>query len=246
MRIYASINELIKLIKFLKPIVRNQKVLLVGSAPFSNFNSYHPGMKVININGSSYRNSELGIHKTDITFLDCEVLDPTINGVKENRRELFENRIITATNLGILVQTQSNDSTGGDPNAYGLRFDNNLWMNRFTRRLLLLLLCRNFYIESNRKSLLSTGGIALATVALLKPKSITLSGFSFFKSINAEDPPKAYNSERQSSFTDLNDTRSHSSADSFLISFLSLRDGNIFSKDRDLLPLIHNWGTKNE
>ena len=245
-RIYASINELIKVVKFLKPIVRNQEVLLVGSAPFSNFNSYHPSMKVININGSGFRNSGLGINETDITFLDCEVLDPTINSVKENRRELFENRILTAANLGILVQSQSNDSTGGDPDAYGLCFDSNLWMNRFTRRLLLILLCRNFHIESSRKSILSTGGVALATVALLKPKSITLTGFSFFKSINAEDPPKAYNVEKQSSFTDLEDTRSHSSADSFLISFLSLRDGNIFSKDKDLLPLIHNWGTENE
>ena len=245
-RIHASINELVKVVKFLKPIVKNQEVLVVGSAPFSNFNSYHPGMKVINVNGSRFRNSGLGINKTDVTFLDCEVLDPKINRVKENRRELFENRILTAANLGILVQSQSNDSTGGDPNAYGLSFDCNLWMNRFTRRLLLLLLCRNFHLESNRKSVLSTGGIALATVALLKPKSITLTGFSFFKSINSEDPPKAYNLDIQSSFDDLEDTRSHSSADSFLISFLSLRDGNIFSRDKDLLPLIHNWGSQNE
>ncbi len=245
-RIYRSINELIKLVKLLNPIIRNQEILLVGSAPFSDFNSYHLGMKVININGSGFRNSGLGINETDVTFLDCEVLDPKINSVKENRRELFENQILTAANLGILVQTQSNDSTGGDPNAYGLSFDTNLWMDRFTRRLLLILLCRNFHIESRRKSVLSTGGIALATVALLKPKSITLTGFSFFKSINAEDPPKAYNLDIKSTFTDLEDTRSHSSADSFLISFLSLRDGNIFSTDRDILPLIHNWGTQNE
>ena len=245
-KICASIYELMKIIKILKPIVRNQEVLLVGSAPSSNLNSYHPGMKVVNVNGSGFRNSGLGINKTEITFLDCEVLDPTINRVKETRRELFENRILTAANLGILVQSQSNDSAGGDPDAYGLRYDDNLWMNRFTRRLLLLLLCRNFHVESSRKSILSTGGIALATVALLKPKSITLTGFSFFKSINAEDPPRAYDLEKQSTFTDLEDTRSHSSADSFLISFLSLRDGNLFSKDKDLLPLIYNWGTRNE
>ena len=244
-RIYKSINELIKVVKLLRPIVKNQDVLLIGSAPFSNFNSYHPGMKVVNINGSGFRNSGLGINKTDITFLDCEVLDPKINSIKENRRELFENQIITNANLGILVQSQSNDSAGGDPNAYGLRFECNIWMNRFTRRLLLILLCRNFHIEFNRKSLLSTGGIALATIALLKPKSITLSGFSFFKSLNAETP-KAYHLEIQSSFTDLEDTRTHSSADSFLISYLSLRDGNIFSRDKDLLPLIHNWGTQND
>jgi hypothetical protein len=243
-RLYSSVNELVRVIRILRPIIRNREVLLIGSAPFSIFNSYHPGMKVVNINGSCYRNRGMGILKADVTFLDYEVLDPTINDVKENRRELIENGILSSTNLGILVQTQSNDSTGGDPSAYDLCFDNKLWMNRLTRRLLLFLLCRNFHIESGKKSILSTGGLALATVAFLKPKSITLTGFSFFKSIYASDPPKAYNLEKHLIYSDLEDTRSHSSADSFLISFLSLRNENIFSKDKDLLPLINNWGTK--
>lgn len=238
-------GELIKIVNCLKPIIKNQEVLLVGSAPFSAFNSYHPGMKVININGSGYRNKEIGNIKVDITLLDCEVLDPKINKVKENRKEIIENGILTEINLGVLIQTQSNNSPGGRPSDYNLFFDRELLMSRLTRRLILFLLFRNFRIESNRQSLLSTGGIALATVALLKPKKISLTGFSFFKSIDVDDPPKVYNMEQQSIQFNLQDTRSHSSADSFLISYLSLRDGNIFSEDRDLLPLVNNWGTNN-
>jgi hypothetical protein len=244
-KLVVSIFELAKLMFTLKPIVKNQEILLVGSSPVFDYAGYRPEMKVVNINGSSYRNQALGIRRVDVTFLDCEVLDPMVNTRKASRSELFSKGILTKSNLGALVQTQSNDSVGGDPGEYGLSFENHLFVSRFTRRLILFCIFHNFRVEANRNSLLSTGGLALATIACLKPKTITLTGFSFFKAHASENPPKAYDFIDDSKKLKLNDTRSHSLADSLLISFLSLKNGNVYTDDLDLLPLINNWGTRN-
>jgi hypothetical protein len=241
----ASILELAKLIRTIKPIVRNQDILLVGSSPVVDFVDYRSEMKVVNVNGSSYRNEAIGIRRIDVTFLDCEVLDPAVNTKKANRSELFSKGILEKNDLGALVQTQSNDSLGGNPSDYNLKYGNHLFVSRFTRRLILFFIFHNFRVEKNRNSILSTGGIALAVIAFFKPKTITLTGFSFFKDIALEDPPKAYDLEVQAKNLKFNDTRSHSLADSLLISYLSLKRGNLLTNDLDLLPLVNNWGTRN-
>ena len=81
-------------------------------------------------------------------------------------------------------------------------------------------------------------------MAIFKPKSIYLTEFSLFKRQNSDDPPHFYDDTLITNYNELTDTRSHSLADSLLISSLSVRGTRIETDDRDLKPLVSNWGSR--
>jgi len=235
-------NLVIKLLKIRK-LIAGQDIMIVGSSPFSDFRRYQDNMTIINLNGSAGRNKISNIPGPAITFLDYEYVDPKALREKENRRIVWDKHILAGANLGFVILTQSNSSKGGNLGDLTDDFEAVINLSKRWRRWLVLLASRNSSLEKKRAGYLSTGGLALAFVSLFSPSSIYLTGFSFFKDYAADVAPHFYDNE-DTYARELEDTRSHSLADSLLISTLTLRGLRIVSDDKDLKPLLSNWGVK--
>ena len=228
----------------IRKLLKGQRVMIVGSSPFSDFRRFERDMTVINLNGSIARNIPAGIPETHLTFLDFEIVDPKINREKMNRSEVISKGILKDKELGYVILTQSNSSKGGDLSLVANNYKKSIYVGKKLRRLLVLLVTKNLSLENRKEGKLSTGGFAIAFVSAFKPKTIYLTGFSFFKHEESEDPPHFYDENFVLDDRDLKDTRSHSLADSLLISSLAVKGVSIESDDKDLKPLISNWGTK--
>jgi len=218
--------------------------MIVCSSPFSDFRRFTSDMTVVNLNGSIARNSPAGIPESHFTFLDLEIVDPLINREKMNRREIISKGILKEVALGYVILTQSNSSKGGDLSLVAGNYTKSIFIGKKLRRLIVLSVSKNLNLDKRRDGKLSTGGFAIAFVAAFRPKSIYLTGFSFFKLQNSDDPPHFYDKNLLLDDRELTDTRSHSLADSLLISSLAVKGLAMESDDRDLKPLISNWGTR--
>lgn len=218
--------------------------MIVGSSPFSDFRRFASDMIIVNLNGSVSRNFPAGIPHPHITFLDFELVDPAINSTKENRRQIIEMGILKNNYLGYVILTQSNSSKGGDLNLVTQNYKRSLRTGKRLRRLIVLAVSRNLSLDKRREGKLSTGGFAVACVALCRPQSIYLTGFSFFKPQELENQPHSYDKVLASEDSSWIDTSSHSLADSLLISSLAVKGIVFQSDDKDLRPLISNWGIK--
>lgn len=218
--------------------------MIVGSSPFSDFRRFASDMIIVNLNGSISRNVPGGIPYPHITFLDFELVDPATNSTKKNRSQIIEKEILKNNYLGYVILTQSNSSKGGDLNLVTQNYKRSLRIGKRLRRLIVLTVSRNLSLDKRGEGKLSTGGFAVACVALCRPQSIYLTGFSFFKSQESEDPPHSYDKDLASGSASWIDTRSHSLADSLLISSLAVQGVVFQSDDKDLRPLISNWGLK--
>lgn len=228
----------------IRELVKGQKVMIVGSSPFSDFRRFEKDMTVVNLNGSISRNIAAGIPETHITFLDFEIVDPRVNREKMNRSEIISKGILKDAELGYVILTQSNSSKGGDLSLVANNYKKSIYIGKKLRRLIVLLVTKNLSLDNRKDGKLSTGGFAIAFVAAFKPETIYLTGFSFFKNRESDDPPHFYDDKLVLDERALKDTRSHSLADSLLISSLAVKGVSIESDDRDLKPLISNWGTK--
>jgi len=228
----------------IRRLIKGQKVMIVGSSPFSDFRLFTSDMTVVNLNGSAARNSIAGIPESHFTFLDFEIVDPLINREKINRREIISKGILKEAALGYVILTQSNSSKGGDLSLVAGNYIKSIYVGRKLRRLIVLFASKNLSLDNRKDGQLSTGGFAIAFVAAFRPKSIYLTGFSFFKHPDSDDPPHFYDGNLMLDDRELTDTRSHSLADSLLISSLAVKGMALESDDRDLKPLISNWGTR--
>ena len=226
----------------LRRIIKNQEVMIIGSSPFSDFRRYKEGMIIVNLNGSVARNKSYGLPSPVITFLDFEIVDQATQIEKKNRKEIIQNSLLLGVNLGYVILTQSNSSRGGDLQEITNDFKQVIKISKKLRRWIVLFASRNLLLEKKRDGLLSTGGFALSFISLLSPKLIYLSGFSLYKDLESDDPPHFYDVGEKLDASKLEGTRSHSLADSLLISILALRGLIIITDDRDIKPLISNWG----
>jgi hypothetical protein len=247
MRILAHVKNFLALIadlKTIKNLIKDRRVMIVGSSPFSDFRRFTPDMTIVNLNGSISRNAPGGVPFPHISFLDFELVDPAINTTKKNRSQIIEKEILKNNNLGYVILTQSNSAKGGDLNLVAKNYKRSLRIGKRLRRFIVMIVSRNLSLEKRRDGKLSTGGFAIACVALCRPQSIYLTGFSLFKSQKSEDPPHSYDENLATDSSSWIDTRSHSLADSLLISSLAIKGIVFLSDDKDLRPLISNWGFK--
>jgi hypothetical protein len=241
---FKRVLALIVDLRIIKNYIENRRVMIVGSSPFSDFRRFTSDMTIINLNGSISRNVPGGIPYPHITFLDFELVDPATNSTKENRSQIIEKEILKNNDLGYVILTQSNSSKGGDLDLVTKNYNRSLKIGKRLRRLIVIIVSKNLSLDKRKNGKLSTGGFAIACVALCRPQSIYLTGFSFFKSQESEDPPHYYDGDLVSDSSSWIDTRSHSLADSLLISSLAVKGIVFFSDDKDLRPLISNWGIK--
>jgi len=232
--------------KKISPAIKNRDVFIVGSGPNLKLDMYNENMQIICINGSAAQPQLQKMQPPNLTFLDNELLDLVVNKIKNSRSEIINDKLLKNLDLGIVISTQSNNSLGGPLDQLESKWIDHITTDKKFRKQLCKKLTKQSNLETSRRGILSTGGFALAFVVYFGAKSVLMSGFSFYKSPTKDDSDKFYkerNSISSMTFESGIDTRSHSLADSFLISCLVLMGFKIESNDTDLLPILHNWGS---
>ena len=124
-------------------------------------------------------------------------------------------------------------------------------IHRFTRKIVINSVIKNNQLDYKNSSLISTGAFACALCFYLDAEEVVISGFSFLKEENLY-PPSFYktnelkftNNINENSYSKI-DTRSHSLADSCLISTLVINGRKIKTNEKQILPLTQNWGNNN-
>jgi len=203
-------------------------------------------MQIICINGSPAQPLLKDIKSPAITFFDNELLNLTVNKTKASRSEIVHGKLLKNLDLGVVVTTQSNSFSGGPIDQLEAIWTNRLSTDKKFRKSLCKHLKMQPNLEGSSMGILSTGGFALAFLTFFGAKSISMSGFTFYKSPHKDDSEKFYKistiEQKFSKNANRDDTRSHSLSDSNLISSLVLMGYKINSNDSDLLPILHNWG----
>jgi hypothetical protein len=234
--------------------VRGKDCFVLGSGPSPNISLFDPEMVVVSVNGSYANGKMLGLPQPVLTVVDYELLDPSVNIGKETRRVVVEERLLKGLHLGALVAVQSNSSRGGSPSSLQATYDRFLQIRKEHRRAIVHHVTGANLLENHVRGLTSTGAFCVALCAYGGARSVTFAGFSLFKSVHDEVEPHYY-LEKGLDFRvsgnpqDIEmlgneelDSRNHSLADCCLISQLVLNGHQIFTREKDFLPLIQNWG----
>jgi hypothetical protein len=233
----------IKIIRNSTNIFRSTDVLVLGSAPHPDLPEFAENMLLVCCNGSAANAKRLGLKGPAMTVVDFELIDPKIAFSKSVRSDILKSKILADLNLGILVATQSNYTAGGSPEILGARYDRYVSIDRFARRKILDVVSGTDKLERDaRVSLCSTGAFAVALSLFLGARSVSIAGFTHL--MGSDDDGQIHFYDAYSKSTAVLNTRNHSMADSALIS-LSVINGHIIrTRERDLLPLVQNWGNK--
>jgi len=233
------INSIQKSIKVLKHV----DILVLGSAPHPVLPGLAKDMILVCCNGSAANAKRLGLKEPAMTVVDFELIDPKIAFSKNVRSDILKSKILEDLHLGILVATQSNDTAGGSPEILGARYERYISIDRVARRKILDVVSGADKLERDtRVSLCSTGAFAVALSLFLGARSVTLAGFTHVMS--SEDDVQNHFYDASSKPTGELDTRDHSMADSALIALSVINGYKIRTRERDLLPLVQNWGNK--
>lgn len=245
-KILSAPNEIRQLYK-LKNKVEGKKAFILGSAPNPNLDLYNQQDTLVSVNASAANAKKLGLKDPDITVVDFELINQHVAFNKGVRAVIVKNNYLRNINLGSLVAAQSNNTLLGDPNILNANFRDFLTLHKFTRKLILNKVCKNNKLEETDTSIPSTGAFACALCFFLGAKEIIISGFSFLKKENShpafyETEDKYYTTNTDFISSDKIDTRSHSLADSNLITSLAIDGREIKTLEREILPLIQNWG----
>jgi len=233
----------IKTIRNSTNVFRSTDVLVLGSAPHPALPEFAEDMLLVCCNGSAANAKRLGLKGPAMTVVDFELIDPKIAFSKSVRSDILTSKILADLHLGILVATQSNSTAGGAPEILGARYDRYVSIDRFARRKILDVVSGTDKLERDaRFSLCSTGAFAVALSLFLGARSVSIAGFTL--AMSPDDDAQMHFYDASSKPTGERDTRNHSMADSALIA-LSVINGHIIrTRERDLLPLIQNWGNK--
>ena len=223
-------------------LLHGEDCFILGSARCPDISLYKTKMKIVTVNGSGANSFNLGLSPITLTIVDNELLDPDINITKESRKFIIENKILKNINLGKLFSVQSNLSIGGNPEILESQYSNFEILNKFICKIISKKVTNTNLINSNIHNLPSTGFFAMAICFWLGAKSVTLAGFSFYTSSIPNFSNYFYLNQNDDIKLNYLDTRSHSLADSMLLGLLIQNGYNIFSKEKDLLPLLSNWG----
>lgn len=236
----ARINKILESIDALK----DSDVLVLGSAPHPVLPECAEDMLLVCCNGSAANAKRLGMKSPVLTVVDFELIDPDIAFSKSVRSDIIKGKILADLHLGILVATQSNSAIGGAPEILGAHYDRYTSIDQLARRKILNVVTGTDKLERDvRLSLCSTGAFAVALSLFLGARSVSISGFTYLMSADGGAQMHFYDEPSKASSGEW-DTRNHSMADSALI-VLSVINGHIIrTRERDLLPLVQNWGNK--
>jgi len=209
--------------------------LVLGAAPNPVLPKNFQEISLICCNGSASNAADLSLQLPVITVVDYELIDDYESKAKDVRSAVIESGRLRGLHLGNLVATQSNDAKGGNPEILQANYSGFFEISRFERRRMIDLLTNTRLLERDRRtSLCSTGAFAVALAFYLGAKSVTLSGFTYFVSSRVASGDKI----------DVINTRSHSMADSILLGLATVNGKIIQSRERDLLPVIQNYGNE--
>jgi len=245
-KIFSFPIEIFQLYK-LKNKVKGKKVFILGSAPSPNLDLYSPEHALVSVNASAANAKKLGLKDPDITVVDFELINKHLALNKGVRAIVIKNNFLQNLNLGSLVASQSNNTLLGNPDILNSKIENFFTIHKLTRKIILNNVCKYSRLEDTNLSILSTGGFACALCFYLGAKEIIISGFSFLKEENLhpafyETNDKYYTKNTDFIPTDKINTRSHSLADSNLLSSLVMNGREIKTLEREILPLVQNWG----
>ena len=229
--------------------IRGKDCFVLGSAPNPDLSLFREDMVIVAVNGSAANAKHLGLPSPSMTVIDFELLDVNKLSCSEARKVSCE--ILKDLNLGMLIAVQSNNSQGGSPHILQAKYEDFFELLKLDRKRIVQHVSGTNLLENNVHGLTSTGGFAIAFSAYLGAKSITFSGFSLSCSKKDKEPPHFYQSLGIATNIQQNydipefdyDSRSHSLADSALISQMVLKGYPIFSTSKDFLPLLQNWGS---
>lgn len=240
LRAYAPIG--IHMIHESIDVLKHADVLVLGSAPHPVLPEFAGDMLLVCCNGSAANVKRLGIKDPVMTVVDFELIDPNIAFSKISRRDILNNKILAGLHLGILVATQSNPATGGAPEILGAHYDRFVQIGRFARRKIVDVVTGTGKLERDEDfTLCSTGAFAVALSLFLGARSVSMSGFTHMVSPDVDAQMHFYDAPSKASSGEW-DTLNHTMADSALIA-LSIINGHIIrTRERDLLPLVQNWG----
>lgn len=241
--------EIIRILK-LKNKIKGKNVFILGSAPNPNLDLYSNDHILISVNGSAANAKELGLKEPLMTVIDFELINKKTAIDKDVRSIIVKNNLLKDINLGFVISTQSNDTLLEDPGILKAKIKKFYSIHRFTRKILIQNVTKNKKLDDTN-SLVSTGAFACALCFFLGANEVIISGFSFLKNENFH-PPSFYKTDElqfenkiKSEPDSKLDTRSHSLADSNLISSLVINGRKIKTNEREILPLVQNWGNNN-
>ena len=223
-------------------LLKDADVLILGSSPSPALPDDYRNRLLICCNGSAANVKQLQLDNPVMTVVDYELIDVDVALSKDVRKKIINNKILANLNLGYLIATQSNDAIGGNPELLNSEYSGFLAIDRLTRRKIIDIVTGTNRIERDaRLSLCSTGGFAVALSLFLGARSVSIAGFSHLFSGNKHPQMHFYDEVLEDLSKELN-TRNHSMADSALISLSVINGYKINTFERDILPLVQNWG----
>jgi len=210
-------------------LLAGRECFVLGSAPDPNLTAFKSDSLLICVNGSAANAKKLGLPTPILTIVDFELLDSLVNLEKESRSVIIKNQLLRGLNLGTLISTQSNGSSGGSINCLNANVEKHIRLYKYDCMKIVHNITQAKLLEKNVHGVLSRGALAVLLCAWGCAKSVTFEGFKLFRTKEELYAPHFYennvnetvwNAEPQS-FQDW-DTRSHSLADSALITQLIL------------------------
>jgi hypothetical protein len=243
----------ISFIKTKFKLLKKKKVLVIGSGPSAELKNYIlKDYVVICCNGSANVLKENNQNITPyLTIIDNELIDHTITYEKDVRSIITKNKLLKNLNLGNLISVQSNHSKHMNPNILEANFKSFTYINKNFRRTLLNNLLNTNFIENDNDSLVSTGIFSICLGFLFGASEVEFTGFSLwdneqYYSFNknfVRNITSSTATSKNESISSKKLTRNHSLADSLCIALLKVKKFKVYTKDKDFLPLMTNWGT---
>lgn len=224
--------------------LRDADVLILGSAPCPILPKDYKSRLLVCCNGSAANLKHLQLSNPVMTVVDYELIDADAAFAKDVRSKIINNKLLADINIGFLIATQSNNTIGGKPELLNAKYEGFLAIDRLARRKIIDIVTGTKMMERDaRLSLCSTGGFAIAISIFLGARSVSIAGFTHLFSGSLDSQPHFYDEISEASTKVLN-TRNHSMADSALISLLVINGYTVKTSERDILPLVQNWGNE--
>jgi len=233
--------------------VAGKSVLVVGSAPSASLQNLDPFEFVVGVHASPLLiESKFGL-VTDLLVSDISVFHQDYAGKEPGRRAVLDSGAMSMSPLKRLVVVGQDSLRETAPYSEVGNFSQILRLSQMKRKAILAWSSRSFVLNSyNDHSLVGTGAFAIALSFFAGAKSVQFTGFNlrngtsdsveyprhFYDDLFSHD---LYTPEQIVEDYTQSKPRTHSSADSFLISSLYLQEKPIRSNEADFEPLLANW-----
>ena len=233
--------------------VTGKSVLVVGSAPSASLEALDPFDFVIGVHASPLLiESKFGL-VTDLLVCDVTVFDSEYAAKEPGRRAVLDSGALSISPKKRLVVVGHDSIRETAPYAETAKFSKFLRLSLVERRAILAWASRSSVLNSdNNHSMVGTGGFAIALAFFAGAKSVQFTGFNlrngtsdaveyphhFYDDMFSHD---LYAPEQVAEDYMQSKPRTHSSADSFLISSLYLQEKSIRSNEPDFEALLANW-----